>query len=617
MPDRSRSRGPHTGSTEQPGASGYGTSRRRFLTVSGAALVGGGASALSATDQAQAAPVAAHGHGGRSGGELPTRDAIPAGELDQTTSTLFSTAFVQSAGTVAAKGSDGDLWPSCWADDDHVYSANGDGRGFSDEPFKDIVVNRITGTPRTGLSGTKLAEADEVGTIWGDPDKYNRKPTGMVCVDGVLYLAIQDLRHGKNAFDDAPNASISRSDDHGRTWQKTSEPMFTDHRFTTIFFVDFGKDSREAIPALGREDGGYVYAYGMDWNWRASNTGTVPDPTALFLARVRPKSVQDRSEWRFFTGTDHGGRPTWSARIEDKVPVLADTLRRYPDTRPGKAGNLSVVSQGGVLYNAGLRRYIYTSWTDPSFEFYEAPTPWGPWKRFLYHNFGRVEWYQMSDEKHTPKSGGYATTIPSKFVEDGGQLMWVQSNWWTPPRPHPEDNYNFNLRQLRVTPYRKRPPRNGPNAQDNIARTGKDVTPVQVCPHFAHRGYYNNGDRSESEDSFDGANKLTDHWGYTFSRPYRMDRVVYTTGAKYPDGGWFSPYAGGLRVQVRQEFDWVDVEDLRIRPDYPYDQSATPHNTYMLDFRRTWGDGVRIIGQPGGEAHFTSIAELELYFRGH
>ncbi|MGH3505245.1 MAG: DUF4185 domain-containing protein [Nocardioidaceae bacterium] len=219
-----------------------------------------------------------------------------------------------------------------------MYAANGDGRGLSDEPFKDLVVNRITGTPRTGLSGAKLAEADEVGTIWADPDKYNRKPTGIVCVGGVLYLAIQDLRHGKNAFDDAPNASISRSDDHGCTWQKTSEPMFTDYRFTTVFFVDFGKDSEHAVSALGPQDGSYVYAYGMDWSWRASNTGTVPDPTALFLARVRPHSVQDRSKWRFYTGTDHRGRPGWSSRIEDKAPVLADPLRRYPDTRPGKAG---------------------------------------------------------------------------------------------------------------------------------------------------------------------------------------------------------------------------------------------------------------------------------------
>lgn len=586
------------------------TTRRGFLGTS-AALLGG--TTVVAGTQSSVAVAATRAKRQNPHREPRADPAIAPGQLDQVTSTFFATAFVQSAGTVAATGSDGDLWPSCWADDDEVYTANGDGRGFSDEPWRDIVVNRVSGTPETGLSGVKLAEAEEVGTVWADPSEYNRKPTGMVCVNGVLYLAIQDLKKGANAFDDVPNASISRSDDHGRTWRKTDEAMFTDHRFTTIFFLDFGKNSAHAVPALGSDDGAYVYAYGTDWNWRTSNSGTVPDPTALFLARVRPDDVQDRTKWRFLSGIDHQNRPSWSPHIEQKVPVLADTLRRFPDVRPDKYGNLSVISQGGVLYNAGLQRYIYTSWSDPTFEFYEAPTPWGPWNRFLYHNFGMVDWYRMSDEEHTPKNGGYGTSIPSKFVSDDGRLMWVQSNWWTAPYPKPEDNYNFNLRQLRVTPDRKQRAANRPDPRDNIARSGADVTPVQVCARFAHRDYYNDGDHAKSEQSFDGTNKLIDYWGYTFSRSYWMTRVVYTTGERHDDGGWFTPYAGGLRVQVRQDFEWVDVDDLRITPDYPYDSSAVPSKTYTLRFARTQGDGVRIIGQPGGTGHFTSVAELEVF----
>ena len=33
------------------------------------------------------------------------------------------------------------------------------------------------------------------------------------------------------------------------------------YKFTTIFFLDYGKDSAQAID-------GYVYAYAMDNNWR-------------------------------------------------------------------------------------------------------------------------------------------------------------------------------------------------------------------------------------------------------------------------------------------------------------------------------------------------------------
>lgn len=524
-------------------------------------------------------------------------------------STFFSTVYVESAGTVAAPGSDGDLWPTCWADDGALYSANGDGRGFSDEPFRDIVMNRIDGTPESGLTGEKLAEADELGNVWADPAQYNRKPTGMVCVDGVLYVAVQDLKSGTNAFDDVPNASISRSDDHGRTWRKTTEAMFTDHRFTTIFFLDFGKNSEHATRALGPRDGAYVYAYGLDWNWRDSNTNTVPDPVDMYLARVPGNAVQDRSKWEFFTGLTFG-RPTWGRDIADKVAVLHDETRRFTQPLPGKSGNLTVISQGGVLYNAPLKRYLYTSWTDPTWEFYESPTPWGPWKRFLVEDFGLVEWYQMSDPVHTPKNGGYGTTIPAKFVSADGRDMWVQSNWWTAPYPKPEDNYNFNLRRLRVTPYRPTVPTNRPNPHNNLARTGADVTPIQVSAHRAHRSYYNDGDRTLSEDSFDGQVKAVDYWGYAFSHAYKMNRVVYTAGAAASDGGWFNR---GLRVQVRQQFRWVDVTGLRMTPNYPYDSSAGG-KTFVMTFDRTWGDGVRVVGPPGGSSYFTSIAELEVYY---
>lgn len=597
------------GDSARPHDETAGISRRRFLgsTAVGGAVVAGVALDPSGVARAAGPDAEVAGSSGAAGVVDET-----GGEVD---STFFSTVFLEEAGSVAATTSDGDLWPNCWADDDSVYAANGDGRGFSDEPFKDVVVNRIDGTPETGLTGEKLAEADEVGTIWGDPSQYNRKPTGMVCVGGVLYLAIQDLKSGTNAFDDVPNASISRSDDHGHTWQKTSAPMFTEHRFTTIFFLDFGKNSEHAVPTLGRRDGGYVYAYGMDWNWRTSNAGTVPDPVDLYLARVPQAAVQDRSKWEFFTGTDRRGVPGWSVRIEDKVPTLHDPLRRYLDLRPGNSGNLTVVSQGGVIYSPAFDRYLYTSWTDPSFEFYESPTPWGPWKRFLFHNEGLVPWYRMNDTVHTPKNGGYGTTIPAKFVSADGRDMWVQSNWWNAPVPTPADNYNFNLRRLRLTPWRGQTPAT-PGAGDNLARTGADVTTIRTCVHFANWKYLSDGDKTRSEDSFDGTNKLVDFWGYSFSRPYRMDRVVYTTGTMFPDGGWFSPYGGGLRVQVRQGFRWVDVDRLKITPDYPYGPTAGDTTTYTMRFATTWGEGVRIIGQPGGDAHFTSVAELEVYLGG-
>jgi len=155
----------------------------------------------------------------------PDATAAPP-DTDPAVSTFFSTAFVEYYGSHPTD-SDGDLWANRWADDGAVYAANGDGKGFDlHGAFADTVVNRIDGTPEAGITGQRLAAGADLGPIWDDPAQYNRKPTGMACVDGVLYLALQDLKYGQNAFNEAPTASISRSDDHGKTWRATKTAMF-------------------------------------------------------------------------------------------------------------------------------------------------------------------------------------------------------------------------------------------------------------------------------------------------------------------------------------------------------------------------------------------------------
>src|SRR5690606_22514841 len=109
-----------------------------------------------------------------------------------------------------------------------------------------------------------------------------------------------------------------------------------------------------------------------------------------------------------------------------------------------------VISQGSVVYNAPLERYIYTSWTEYTFEFYEAPQPWGPWTLFLRKDFGGYPWF--GSDSPTPKNGGYATTIPSKFISDDGREMWLQCNWFVGVGSG-SPNYHFSLRKLVVEPF--------------------------------------------------------------------------------------------------------------------------------------------------------------------
>ena len=497
---------------------------------------------------------------------------------------FFATAYVEESDTLNVP-SDGDLWANCWSDDDAVYAANGDGKGFSQQ-FGDIVVSRITGSPFDhSLAGTTLAHGDQIASIW-NPASYNRKPTGMVCVRGELYLAVQDLRTG--TFDDAPAATITRSTDKGRIWQwDHAAPMFSDHVFTTIFFLDFGKDGANAIDS-------YVYAYGLDGNW--AFTGRVAPPTKLYLARMPSDRIQDRASWEFFTGTAEA--PAWSHDIGARVPVLDDDRRVYtaPLNPMVQPQHMTVLAQGGVVYDAPLRRYIYTSWTEYTFEFYEAPAPWGPWKKFVSKDYGVYPWFD-------DKNGGYATTIPSKFISPDGLTMFVQANTWSGGIA----NYGFSLRKLSVTPWTAGEAQN-PRSPQRIPDGVLDARAL----HYGRAGLIGDGTiGDQSEDSWTGEAKTLDWWGWTWARPQHLNAVEYTTGITFPDGGWFDD----LAVEVHHGSEWTPVTGLSIAPAYPHDASIPAHTTFTLRFDDESGDGVRIVGRPGGAARFTTISDLAAFYR--
>lgn len=520
------------------------------------------------------------------------------------TSTFFATAFVEQAAPYDTP-SDGDLWPAAWSDDDFLYSANGDGKGFDlNGNWADIVINRISGHPADrNIMGERLSSGEKVGSVWSDPVRFNRKPTGMVSVDGVLYLAVQDLgKEGPSIFNEAPAASILRSDDKGNTWEWDEEaPMFNNHTFTTIMFLDYGKDGRDNT----FDD--YVYAYGMDHNWRDSFSGVVPDPNKLFLARIPKDGLQDVNTWEFYTG-DLAGNENWSAPgdLSARKPVLEDKRRRYKKTiRTVSPSYLSVISQGSMVYNKPLDRYIYTSWTEYTFEFYEAPTPWGPWKLFLSKDFGAYPWSGQN-------FGGYATVAPSKYISNDGTEMWVSSSTFMGEVEH----YNFSLRRLWVTPYQKTEPENS-RGETNLALSKdlRELAPVSAASiRKGKLTALNDGDKSASSsiDSYSVEAKEEDFWGYTWSRAYNLNNIIYTTGSiDASQGGWFKD----IRVQVRQNFEWVDVENPQVAPSYSYNNNVKANTSYTLTFDANWGDGVRITGAPGGKSAYTSIAELEVYYR--
>ncbi|RZT19884.1 hypothetical protein EV649_3024 [Kribbella sp. VKM Ac-2569] len=497
----------------------------------------------------------------------------------------IGTAQVESKGTPSK--SDGDLWPSCWAGNDKLYAANGDGKGFSvDGDFADIAVSEITGTPGN-LSGATISRGDQVGSVWSGAG-YNRKPTGMVCVGDTMYLAVQDLALD---FNDVPAATILKSTDHGRTWTwDKSKPMFSDHVFTTIWFADFGKGGAAAPD-------GYVYAYGLDGNWRDSFDDTVPDPQSVFLARVPKRDVQDRGAWKFYTGSG------WSSRIADRKPVLNDQRRLYAQTYGTNASNLSVISQGGVTYLAQQKRYVYTSWTEYTFEFYESPTPWGPWKHFMSKDFGGYPW-------STSKYGGYGVTIPSKFVQPDGKTMYLQANVCPCGGGGIGTSvYNFNLRKLVLTPSVDTPASNLPGSDNLAAATG--AVAISKSTQSGSLALPNDGAKTGSESDFDDEVKGASWWGYEWPARHKVNNVEFTSGAVSAEGGYFT---GRPRVQVRQGGQWVEVGSQTVSPTYPGDASAGANTTYTITFPVQETDWVRVIGLPGGTRSYSTASEVAVRY---
>lgn len=504
-------------------------------------------------------------------------------------STWAGTIDVSPTNTVRTR-SDGDLWPSCWAEDDSVHTAWGDGRGFDlDSPdWVDLGTARITGDI-DDLSGSNGALSDAVVPLW-NPGAATRKPTGMLCDGNTIYLAVQDL---SLTFSAAPAATIMKSTDGGKTWTgDRTKPMFDDHLFTTIWFADYGRGGEWNTSR-------YVYAYGLDGNWRNSPPpfNDVPDPMDLFLARVPKDRIQDRKAWRFFGGETGSGSPKWTAKITDKKPVLTDTRRDYPKTFSGADWTASsVLGQGGVIYDAPLDRYIHVGWSEYVMHFYESPTPWGPWSLIGDKDFTSFDDRQV-------QYSGYGTSLLSKFLSEDGRTLMLQSNRCCGGSV----GYEFALRPVQLVPHQDGVENPLPDGSDLAA--DPTTVPIAKSVRQGDLAALNNGDRSDSVTDTDGEVKSDSWWGYTWPRDRKINQVTFTTGTPSDDGGWFIDTP---RVQVRTAGRWSDVEGQVYATRFQPGRAAGDHATYTIHLPTVIGDGIRVIGTPGGDHTYASMSEISV-----
>lgn len=124
-----------------------------------------------------------------------------------------------------------------------------------------------------------------------------------------------------------------------------------------------------------------------------------------------------------------------------------------------------------------------------------------------------------------------------------------------------------------------------------------------------------NGVREENYDSFNGVVRFEEDW-YAIRFPVTVEanRVIYTEGRSFDNGGWWL----SLRLESLDPIsgEWRAVPGVRISPEYDFTDSPAgraPFTSYTFDFPTCAAAGFRIVGKPGGELTFTSIGELEVY----
>ncbi len=279
------------------------------------------------------------------------------------------------AATIIRKARGGDNWPMTWADDDNLYTAYGDGKGF--EPQFDVKLSmglcRLSGTADAYTATNIRSPSLETS---GD-GKNGKKASGLLMVDGTLYLLARN----------AGNSQLAWSTDRGATW------TWSDWKFTESFgcptFLNFGRNYARA-----RDE--FIYVYSQD-----SNSAYEP-ADQMVLARVPKTQIQQRTGYEFFAGTEKSNHPTWTKNIANRAAVFAHAANCY---------------RSGISYNSALNRYLWCQiipGNDTRFEggfaIYDAPEPWGPWTTAYF-------------TKRWDVGPGESSSIPTKWISEDGRTI--------------------------------------------------------------------------------------------------------------------------------------------------------------------------------------------------
>ncbi|MCB1123935.1 MAG: DUF4185 domain-containing protein, partial [Verrucomicrobiae bacterium] len=321
--------------------------------------------------------------------------SLPWSELQYQKSSLINGVELdESTRRTEARGSD--IWPITWAEDGHQYTSFGDGGGFggsNSEGRVSMGVSRVEGGPDNyrgyNVWGGKDAE---------NPVQFKGKGTGILCVDGILYMWVAGP--GSHTV---PRTRIAYSQDHAKTWELADWELTMQDRLFAGVFVNAGKDYADAP-----DD--YVYSCFTrvepppeeERNWIHEKPGRVD------LARVPRKRILQRSAWEWFAGTGSQGRAQWTENLDKRVATFEDP------------NGIKVVS---LCYQPQLGRYLLLYNPRDSlgnFALFEARHPWGPWYQGTY--LKSIPMFMPPEEPWRVSIYHFA---PAWWSEDGSEFTLI------------------------------------------------------------------------------------------------------------------------------------------------------------------------------------------------
>ena len=259
---------------------------------------------------------------------------------------------------------------------------------------------------------------------FGNEDFRTWEPTGAAQRVYIFKSTDQGLHWGpwlNDGEDNLPRLDLSTS----RVW--------TDFRFTTPVFCQFGMAYGDYGDAFPGETVKYLYAFSTHERWWNQDN--------LYLGRVKvydnetggwqTDRMLDAGNWQYWVGTAREGQPIWDNSVSNAAPILhARGEIAQPSVLYHKDSGLYLMTTFSTSGRNSLdgwpdRRTCPDSLTstsvpvggkvDTHWILWQAPELWGPWEKVITNDYNGSGEYNEADKK--------------AFMEYNLQIMptWISS----------------------------------------------------------------------------------------------------------------------------------------------------------------------------------------------